>query len=144
MPGVVETIAALRAAGVTPVYNTNRTTDMGELVADTIAGFGLDRPVVGETLFLNGMDDMGGNKDGRRWRIAERFCVLAMAGDQIGDFTSLLDQVAPVAERRRTALEGSLARLWGEGWFLLPNTAYGRALEGTMDDVFPEMQHSED
>jgi len=140
VPGVVETIRTLQQAGITPVYNTNRTVDMGDLIADYLVSFGLDRPVQGETLFLNGMDDMGGNKDGRRWTIAESWCVVAMAGDQLGDFSEQLSEVEPVSARRQAALSEPISGNWGNGWYLLPNTAYGRALEGDIAEVFPEIE----
>jgi len=139
VPGAIEAIRALQAAGIAAVYNTNRTTDMTDLVAGTIAGFGLPRPVVGETLFLNGMDALGGNKDGRRTAIAAKWCVIAMAGDQLGAFSELLQAVPAVADRRAASLADPVGALWGKGWFLLPNTSYGTALEGTLDDVFPEL-----
>ena len=138
VPGAVEAIRALHAAGITPVYNTNRTLDMTDLVAGTIESFGLERPVAGETLFLNGMDALGGNKDGRRTAIAARWCVIAMAGDQLGDFSELLKAIPSVPARRAASLAAPIEALWGNGWFLLPNTSYGTALEGTLEEVFDE------
>src|SRR5690606_27179454 len=76
VPGAVKTIAALRRAGITPIYNTNRTLDMAEGVIATLRSVGLETPVVGETLFLSGPDGMGANKDGRRWEIAAKYCVI--------------------------------------------------------------------
>ena len=32
---------------------------------------------------------------------------------------------------------GPLARMWGHGWFVLPNPVYGTGVRGTIDDVFP-------
>ncbi|MEL1251576.1 HAD family acid phosphatase [Aurantiacibacter gilvus] len=138
-PGAVEAIRRLEQAGITAIYNTNRTVDMAELVAGFLVSIGLDRPVMGENYFLNGMDELGGNKDGRRWTIAEDWCVVAMAGDQLGDFAQILNTVEPVPARRAAAMTGPYAGNWGNGWFLLPNTAYGRALEGDVGDIFPEM-----
>ena len=42
----------------------------------------------------------------------------------------------PVPERRRAA-DGWAAALWGAGWFMLPNPAYGPSLQGGIDDIFP-------
>jgi predicted secreted acid phosphatase len=138
VPGAVEAIRALKAAGVTAIYNTNRTTDMTDGVVATLVSVGLDAPVHGETLFLNGDDALRGNKDGRRATIAAKWCVIAMAGDQLGDFSELFNARAlSVAERRRTTLEGPTSANWGRGWFMLPNTAYGTALAGDFDDIFP-------
>ncbi len=91
----------------------------------------------GETLFLAGDDAMGGNKDGRRATIAARWCVVAMAGDQLGDFSDLFDAVRPATSRRAAVAVSPLAANWGAGWFMLPNPVYGKALKGTLDEVFP-------
>jgi hypothetical protein len=137
VPGAVETLTALRRAGITPIYNTNRTTGMAEGVIATLLSVGVEAPVVGETLFLSGSDQMGPNKDGRRWAIAAKYCVIAMAGDQLGDFTERLREIRSVADRRKATLAPGIADKWGNGWFMLPNTAYGTALEGGIADVFP-------
>jgi hypothetical protein len=138
VPGAVETIRALKAAGITAIYNTNRTTDMSDGVVATLLSVGLDAPVHGETLFLNGDDALRGNKDGRRATIAAKWCVVAMAGDQLGDFSEQFNAKAlSAAERRRATLEGATSLNWGRGWFMLPNSAYGSALAGTLDDIFP-------
>lgn len=138
VPGAVEAIRALKAAGVTAIYNTNRTTDMTDGVVAALVSVGLDAPVHGETLFLNGDDALRGNKDGRRATIAAKWCVVAMAGDQLGDFSELFNaRDFSVAERRRVTLEGPTSANWGRGWFALPNSAYGTALEGTVDEIFP-------
>lgn len=145
VPGAVEAIRALKAAGVTAIYNTNRTTDMTDGVVATLVSVGLDAPIHGETLFLNGDDTLRGNKDGRRARIAGKWCVVAMAGDQLGDFSELFNaRGLSVAERRRTALEGATSANWGRGWFMLANSAYGTALAGTLDDIFPAADTTKD
>lgn len=137
VPGAIEALTTLRHAGITPVYNTNRTTDMAEGVIAMLRSVGLEPPVVGQTLFLSGSDQMGANKDRRRWTIAAKYCVIAMAGDQLGDFTERLREIPSVADRRAAALAPGIADKWGSGWFMLPNTAYGTALEGGLADVFP-------
>jgi predicted secreted acid phosphatase len=138
VPGAVEAIGSLRAAGITVIYNTNRPASMSDSTIATLASIGLDKPVHGKTLFLSGEDGMGANKDGRRGKIAARWCVVAMAGDQLGDFSQLFEQIGSVAARREATLNDPIARNWGHGWFVLPNTAYGTALKGNLADIFPE------
>jgi hypothetical protein len=137
VPGAPEAIRALKAAGVTAIFNTNRTTDMTERTIANLVSVGVDAPVHGETLFLNGDDAMHGNKDGRRALIASKWCVVAMAGDQLADFSELFNHTGSTADRRRAAQTGPIAAEWGRGWFMLPNTAYGTALAGTLDEIFP-------
>lgn len=138
VPGAVAAVRALREAGITPIINTNRSL---ETAADTVRGFaqlGLGDFVIGETLFVRGMDAAGSDKDPRRARIAARYCVLAQVGDNLGDFADLFNERELGAqERRRIALRGEVAQLWGNGWFVLPNPVYGAFDRGGIDDVFP-------
>ena len=138
VPGAVTTLKRLREAGITPVFNTNRSSANAEGTAAAIAAAGLGDAVHGETLFLKGDDATGSRKDGRRATIAARYCVLALAGDNLGDFADIFnaDDRAPL-DRREIASRGSYARLWGNGWFVLPNPVYGASIEGTVGEVFP-------
>ena len=139
VPGAVTGIRRLREAGITPVFNTNREFS-AEGAAKAISAAGLGDAVHRETLFLRGDDGVNsGDKDGRRALIAQRYCVIALAGDNLGDFADVFnDDALPAAERRELAARGDLAQLWGNGWFVLPNPVYGDSLKGTLDEVFPE------
>lgn len=136
VPGAGHAFEDLRKAGVTVVVNTNRSTlnAAHTVAALKAAGLGDFRP--DETLFTR---DAGtpSAKDARRQVIAGRYCVIAMAGDQLGDFSDLFNAAMPVSERRQLAVHSSAAGLWGKGWFVLPNPVYGTALRGGPDDVFP-------
>jgi len=90
-----------------------------------------------DNLWLLGDVAPGSAKDPRRWKVAERYCVIAMAGDQLGDFSDRFNDPMPVAQRRQLAVHSSAGGLWGKGWFILPNPVYGTALKGGIDDVFP-------
>jgi 5'-nucleotidase (lipoprotein e(P4) family) len=138
VPGAVTAVRAMRAAGVTVVYNTNRQAANVAQNEAAIVGAGLGPARHGETLFLQGDVAPGSAKDPRRARISERYCVIAMAGDQLGDFSDLFNvRSLSVQERRRAAGSGAFAALWGNGWFMLPNPVYGPGLRGSFDDVFP-------
>jgi predicted secreted acid phosphatase len=79
-----------------------------------------------------------GGKDGRRWRISQKYCVIAQVGDQLGDFTDLFNATTPDVGARRSSVAGrEVEWLWGLGWFLLPNPVYGSALKGNLNEVFP-------
>jgi 5'-nucleotidase (lipoprotein e(P4) family) len=124
--GVQQALSALRAAGITPIVNTNRSAANAAGTEATLDAAGLGHFVHGKTLFLQGDDEQKGSKDGRRARIAASYCVIAMAGDQLGDFSNAFnDPALPPAERRAAATTGPAAALWGRGWFLLPNPSYG-------------------
>ena len=138
MPGAVTALRAIRDAGVTVVFNTNRTAANAAHTEAMIEGAGLGPARHGETLYLQGDVAPGSGKDPRRAAIAQRYCVIGLAGDQFGDFTDLLNaRSLSVPERRRAASSGSFAGLWGNGWFLLSNPVYGPSLRGSFDEVFP-------
>ena len=134
VPGAVEAFGALRAAGIAVIINSNRAS---ATAAGTIAGLkaaGLGDFTLGADLFLR---DGPSGKDARRAAIAARYCVVAMGGDQLGDFADLFNAIPSSAARRRVADSGAMATMWGNGWFVLPNPVYGSALKGGFDDVFP-------
>jgi len=138
MPGVVDAIAAMRAAGVTVIVNTNRTAANAKGTEDTLRAAGLGEFRHGETLFLMGDAPDGASKDGRRARIAARWCVIAMGGDQLGDFAQAFNaRELSVADRKALATGGPIAALWGHGWFLLSNPVYGPSIRGGFADIFP-------
>jgi 5'-nucleotidase (lipoprotein e(P4) family) len=138
-PGAKEALDRLRDHGVTVIFNSNRAAvnAAGAEAALDAAGLGPARH--GETLFLSGDDANGSFKDGRRQIIAGRYCVLAMAGDQLVDFSDLFTtEPNGVAARRATVAYSGIADLWGNGWFVMPNPVYGSAIQGGPDDIFPK------
>lgn len=138
MPGSIAAMAALRAAGITPIANTNRSSANAKGSEQALAAAGLGEFRHGETLFLMGDDAGGSSKDMRRATIASRWCVVAMAGDQLGDFRNGFNKPElPPLERRALATAAPYAGLWGQGWFLFANPVYGPSIRGSFDDIFP-------
>jgi len=140
VPGAKQGLGAIRAMGVTVVFNTNRLAANAAANQAAIEGAGLGPAKHGDTLYLKGDDALGSKKDGRRAMIADRFCVIAMGGDQLGDFSDLF-AIASVPARRDATLDSPIAAKWGAGWFVLPNPVYGTGLKGTIDEVFPAEKH---
>lgn len=137
VPGARVALEALRTMGVTVVFNTNRSAVNAVATEQVIASAGLGAAKHNETLFLKGDDGDGSFKDGRRAKIAARYCVIAMGGDQLGDFSDLFNRGQTPIARREAALASPISTKWGAGWFILPNPAYGSALRGTRDEIFP-------
>lgn len=138
-PGARKALDVIRAMGVTVIFNTNRSAANAGATSAALVGAGLGPAVHGETLYLAGDDATGSHKDGRRATIAAKYCVLAMGGDQLGDFSDLFNAGTslPPAPRRTAALTAPIAAEFGAGWFVLPNPVYGSGLKGGFDDVFP-------
>lgn len=138
IPGVLDSFRALRTARITPIVITNRSSASADGAVATLKAAGLGDFVRGRTLFLAGDDKEGSSKDGRRSRVAQRYCVIAMVGDQLGDFSNAFnDPAISPAERRVAAASGPTAKLWGRGWFLISNPGYG-PWQGKLrfDDVY--------
>jgi 5'-nucleotidase (lipoprotein e(P4) family) len=135
VPGALAAITEARKLGITVVFNSNRSVAQTQGTVDALDHAGLGPAVPGDTLWLR---DGPSGKDARRAAISEKYCVIAMVGDQLGDFSDLFD--APgltLAQRRALAISPQIAELWGQGWFLLPNPVYGNGVKGTVDEVFP-------
>lgn len=140
-PGARSALRAIRAMGVTVVFNTNRSAANADATRAAIEGAGLGPAVHGDTLYLQGDDTAGAKKDGRRAGIAAKYCVVAMAGDQLGDFSDLFNAGLAPAARRAAVLAEPIVTRFGAGWFALPNPVYGTALKGGPDDVFAQDKH---
>jgi len=140
VPGAAQALAAMRAMGVAVVFNSNRSAATASFTEAALARAGLGPARRGDTLWLKGDGGAGSAKDPRRAAISARYCVIAMAGDQLGDFSDLFNAGLTPAERRAAADAPAVAALWGHGWFVLPNPVYGTGLAGDYDEVFPADQ----
>lgn len=138
VPGALEGLARIRAAGVEIIVNTNREAANADGNTETLRAAGLGEFVHGSTLFLKGDTPGGSAKDGRRYVISENYCVIALVGDQLGDIADIFNEKAlRPADRKNLASAPAFNAMWGQGWFLLPNPLYGPSIAGTMDEIFP-------
>jgi 5'-nucleotidase (lipoprotein e(P4) family) len=137
MPGAIDAVKAMRDVGVTIIANTNRAAANAKGTEDTLRAAGLGEFKHGETLFLMGDTPGGSSKDGRRAIIASKYCVIAMAGDQLGDFVHGFNAtgISP-ADRKKLTMNAPFAALWGNGWFLFSNPVYGPSIRGGYDEIF--------
>lgn len=137
MPGAVAALKTMRDAGVTIIANTNRTAANAKGTEGALRLAGLGEFKHKETLYLMGDDATGSSKDARRAAIAAKYCVIALAGDQLGDFAQAFNlKGLSVSDRRKLATNPAIADLWGNGWFLFSNPVYGPSIRGGYDDIF--------
>jgi 5'-nucleotidase (lipoprotein e(P4) family) len=137
-PGILEAAKIAKTSGVTMVYNSNRLAVNAAETEATLTGAGLGPVTHLKNLWLQGDEGAGSGKDARRHAIAAKYCVIAMVGDQLGDFSDLFNAPGMTPGMRRAAIDGEQLRtIWGHGWFILPNPVYGTSLKGGLDDVFP-------
>ena len=138
MPGAAEALQSIRNHGVAVIFNSNRQAANAEQTRAAIEGAGLGPAVHRETLWLQGDVAAGSAKDPRRAAVSVRYCVIAMAGDQLGDFSDLFNaRTLSVPNRRRYATSPPFSALWGQGWFMLSNPVYGPSIRGNLEEVFP-------
>ncbi len=138
IPGVKEAFRRIRDAGVEIIVNTNRSNTNIQGSADTLKSAGLGEFAHGRTLYLRGDAPGGSGKDGRRYMISDNYCVIALAGDQLGDIADLFnDKALTPPERKALTAAPAFDPMWGNGWFILPNPVYGPSIAGTMEEVFP-------
>ena len=137
VPGVLDMIAVARKSGITVVFNSNRSADHADATAAMLSQAGLGTVKHLDTLWLQGDAGAGDAKDPRRWAISQHYCVVAMAGDQLGDFSDLFNAGLPLSERRGAVNSRDLQIMWGHGWFILPNPVYGTGVRGDFQEIFP-------
>ena len=129
VPGARSFIARARALGHTVFYITNRdcstpaptATDPCPAKTSTIRNLlvlGIDSKADPQRLLLRGErpEWNNSNKSLRRASIAANYRIVALVGDDLGDF---VDPVVYAADRER------LEPRFGDSWFLLPNPIYG-------------------
>ncbi len=137
--GVVEFVKAARAAGVTVFFVTNRPCQVIDDNPDPcpqkawtireIESFGIDTDA--DHVLLADEQGWDRAKIGRREHIAERYRVIALFGDDLGDFspcvrTSLYGPCTePASKESRARIIEDNGHFWGNGWYLLPGPMHG-------------------
>lgn len=132
LPGAIKFVQQARALGIRPLYVTNRrcalrpgSADPCPQEADTLRNLGqAGFPVRPDDLLLLG-EQPGWDRDKthRRRYLSERFRILVVIGDDLGDF--LAGVRSNVSPQQRLELAYQWVDLWGERWFVLPNPVYG-------------------
>lgn len=112
-PGLAEQLAALRAAGLTVLWQTALPVAKSERLYSTLAATGLDPDRTDRLLLAR---KAGESKQARRQAAARDWCIVALAGDSKGDFEEAFDYLRDPGGPIATALSANL----GEGWFLIP------------------------
>jgi 5'-nucleotidase (lipoprotein e(P4) family) len=122
VPGVVEFLQAAAQRGVTVFYVTNRNAAGKVATVDNLRALRLPLSEPEDTvLTVDEAQGWGSAKGTRRQFIGERYRVLMLVGDNLGDFVDGYDTTVPA----RAALVEPFAGWWGRRWFMLPNPTYG-------------------
>lgn len=136
VPGALAFTRAADSLGIAVIYLTNRRGPGEEATRRNLEALGFplrddfDAVLTRGDLTRSGEPEFDtGEKGPRRTFVAERFRVLQLLGDNLGDFLS--DVETSVEER--DALAAPYAGWWGTRWFMLPNPQYG-SWEGALFD----------
>jgi len=136
VPGVLEFTQAADSLGIAVIYLTNRRGPGEAATRRNLEALGFpidesfDAVLTRGDLTRTGEPEFDTSEKGpRREVVAERFRVLQLFGDNLGDFLS--DVETSVEER--DALAAPYADWWGTRWFMFPNPQYG-SWEGALFD----------
>jgi 5'-nucleotidase (lipoprotein e(P4) family) len=122
LPGAVDFAQFAAHNGITMFYVTNRKAHLRDATADNLREQGF--PVADDNSNVLPRDDERGwtkDKGSRRSLIDEKYRVVMMLGDNLGDFVD--GAYADNAARAR--IVAPVQGWWGERWFMLPNPDYG-------------------
>lgn len=129
-PGAVEGIEAARREGVTVIFTTRRSPESAPGITGLLDQLGFGRFEPGRTLILAGGSEAGKGDEQVRQVIAAGYCVVALVGDSLNDFSKLFEAASDSSKRQTAATETMVAPLWGSGWFILPNPVRSVATTG--------------
>lgn len=144
LPGAVAFSKAAVARGVSMLYLTNRRCIQREpdgdpcpQRAETIANListGFPEPDPANVYLRSAEFNMDRDKGSRRASFAERYRIIMLFGDDLGDFVSGVKKPG-ITPAQRSAVVAKHEERWGRQWFVLPNPSYGSWLD-TMDGRF--------
>ena len=128
VPGAEKFIRSVEKLGVTVIYLSNRpdSPDERQATIETLKRLdvntdGLEDKSTVRLLLKKDQSD----KEERRSLVKQKYQIIALIGDNLGDFASGFneDENLTVSSRRQ-AVEADFER-WGREWFVLPNPMYG-------------------
>ena len=119
MPGAVDFLKYALTKGVETFYITNRNIDNRNITLKNLQAYGF--PNV-DTLHLLTKNDKVGSKEIRRKKIAEKYEIMLLIGDNLADFSAIYDN--QTVDKRYAATD-SLKNEFGKKFIILPNAMYG-------------------
>ena len=144
LSGVIEYIKEAKRQGIAVIYLTNRACrkradndDPCPQRTDTIANLenaGLPQLGTNDLVLLrNQQQGWTGEKSTRRAYICEKYRILQIFGDNLGDFAPKLGTSGMTPDQRKEEIKQYQDK-WGSKWFMLPNPIYGAWLNALGED----------
>jgi len=130
IPGAIEFLIDAHRRGVEIFYVTNRSHEVETATRKNLAMLGLPLDPERDTVLTkHEQPDWTRDKTSRRQLIAASYRVLLILGDDLDDFVRSASESR--ASRHATVI--SHREMWGEKWFVLPNTLYGGWVAATLN-----------
>lgn len=135
IPGAAEFCKYADSRGVRVVFITNRSAAEEEATRANLQKFGFPLYRDFDNVLTRGEKPEwdSSDKSTRRAAVAERFRIVMLVGDDLGDF---LPGVRTTPAKRRE-LAGPYRARWGAQWIVLPNPGYGSWEEALYDAPKP-------
>ena len=123
VPGAKDFLNYADSKGVTIFYVTNRVIELKESTKKNLTKLDIPLDQDIDTVLMRGENNWDSNKGPRRELIGEKYRVLLMVGDNLGDFVDAKDN--NLSPKQRKEIVRAYSDYWGVKWFMIQNFAYG-------------------
>ena len=121
VPGALDFVQQAAEQGVQVIYLTNREASVEAATRDNLKRLGFPVTDAPDAVLTQGEKPGWEPKAPRREWVAERYRVLLLIGDNLGDFVEPADTTLAAREQMADQHEA----FWGTRWIALPNPQYG-------------------
>jgi 5'-nucleotidase (lipoprotein e(P4) family) len=118
VPGAVEFLNEAAAKNVEVFYISNRKEEFKEVSLRNLKEKGFP---YADSIHLMARTNSN-DKEIRRQKVMEKFDIILLVGDNLGDFNSVFDETNPQTRNDQLL---SNQKLFGDRWIILPNACYG-------------------
>lgn len=133
VPGAVRFVNYAKSTGVEVIFITNRKCMVREASSDkcpqkndtieNLENVGIKGVKPSQVLLRNEQADWSAEKESRRKVVAEKYRIVMLFGDDLGDFLPNVKQ--NITPEHRAQLVAEHGEKWGSVWYILPNPKYG-------------------
>lgn len=121
VPGAVEFLRYASAHGVRVFYITNRNESQKAGTAANLKKLGF--PNVNDQTLMIQTDLKDSSKEGRRLKVAARYRIVLLMGDDLNDFAAVFENSKTIVDRQAAA--DRYQAEFGKRFIMLPNAMYG-------------------
>jgi len=123
VPGAKDFLDYAHSKGVAIFYITNRVVELKNATQQNLTKLRIPWDKSKETILMRGENNWGRDKSSRRRLVSEKYRVLMLIGDNLGDFVDAEDNI--LSPDQRKGIVQNYRKYWGTKWFMLQNTTYG-------------------